>query len=137
MSMRSPMSKVLGLGAAKQGSHHWWLQRVTSVALALLAPWFLLSLITLGDVSYASLTLWIAQPIHSVLLSLFVVVVTYHSQLGVQVVMEDYVANKGVRMVTLLIVNFALMLLAVIGVFSILRVALSVSPAIHIQMGLE
>jgi len=137
MSMRSPLSKVLGLGSAKQGAHHWWVQRITSVALLFLAPWFLFALINLGDVSFASLTLWMAQPLHSVLLSLFVVVVTYHSQLGVQVVLEDYVANKGTRMVSLLIINFALLLLAVIGVFSILRVALSVSPAIHVQMGLE
>jgi len=137
MNMRSPMKSVLGLGAAKQGSHHWWMQRVSSVALLLLAPWFLLSLISLGDVSYASLTLWIAQPVHSVLLTMFVVITVYHTQLGLQVVIEDYVAHEGLKLVTILIINFVLLLLAVIGVFSILRIAFSVSPAIHLQMGLE
>jgi len=134
MSLQSPLSKVLGLGAAKEGASHWWSQRVSAVALMLLAPWFLLSLIALGDVSYASITLWIASPVHSVLLSLLVVTLSYHAQLGLHVVIEDYVAHKGTRMVLLLIINFALLLLAVMAVFSILRMALSV-PAIQIQMG--
>ena len=137
MSLQSPLSKVLGLGAAKEGANHWWVQRVTAVALLLLAPWFLFSLIGLGDVSYASFTLWIAMPVHAVLLGLFVVVVSYHAQLGLQVVIEDYVANKRTRVAILLIINFALLLLAVIGVFAILRIALSVSPTIHIQMGTD
>ena len=134
MSLQSPLAKVLGLGAAKEGAGHWWTQRVSSVALLLLTPWFLLSLITLGDVSYASVTVWIAAPVHSVLLSLLVVVASYHAQLGLQVIVEDYVASKGVRMMVLLLINFALLLLAVIAVFSILRIALSVSP-VQIQMG--
>jgi succinate dehydrogenase / fumarate reductase membrane anchor subunit len=137
MSLQSPLSKVTGLGSAKEGASHWWSQRVTSVALTLLCPWLLLSLISLGDVSYASFVSWIAQPVHAVLLGLTVVTISYHTQQGLQVVLEDYVANKGTRMVTLLIVNFALLLLAVIGVFAILRIALSVSPAVKIQMGME
>lgn len=136
MSLQSPLSKVLGLGAAKEGASHWWSQRVSAVALLLLMPWFLLSLISLGDVSYASLTLWIAMPVHAVLLSLLVVAISYHAQLGLQVVLEDYVTHKGTRMITLLLINFALLLLAVIGVFAILRIALSVSPA-NIQTGLN
>jgi succinate dehydrogenase / fumarate reductase membrane anchor subunit len=135
MSLRSPLSKVLGLGAAKEGASHWWSQRVSAVALALLAPWFLLSLLSQGDVSYSSLTSWIAAPVNSVLLSLLIVALGYHAQLGLQVVIEDYVAHKGARMITLLIINFALLLLAVIGVFAILRIALSAAPAIQIQMG--
>jgi succinate dehydrogenase / fumarate reductase membrane anchor subunit len=134
MSLQSPLSKVLGLGAAKAGANHWWSQRVSAVALVLLAPWFLLSLINLGDVSHASLTAWIASPVNSVLLSLLVVALSYHSQLGLQVVIEDYIADKAVRMVTLLIINFILLSVAVIGVFAILRIALSVAPAIQIQM---
>jgi succinate dehydrogenase / fumarate reductase membrane anchor subunit len=124
---------VLGLGAAKEGAGHWWSQRVSAVALLLLTPWFLLSLIGVSDVGYASITVWIGSPVHSVLLSLLVVAASYHAQLGLQVIVEDYVATKGTRMIVLLIVNFALLLLAVIAVFSILRIALSVSPA-PIQM---
>lgn len=133
MTLQSPLSKVLGLGAAKEGASHWWSQRVSAVALTLLAPWFLLSLITLGDISYTSFTLWINSPVHSVLLSLLVVALTYHAQLGLQVVVEDYVAHKGTRVIVMLIINFAMLLLAVLAVFSILRMALSV-PAIQNQM---
>lgn len=136
MSLRSPLGKVLGWGTARDGVHHWWSQRVTAVALLLLAPWFLLSLISLGDVSYASMTEWIASPVHSVLLSLLLVVITYHAQLGLQVVVEDYVANMGIRMITLLVINFVLVLLAVLGVFAVLRIALTVTPAIHVQLGM-
>lgn len=133
MSLRSPLSKVLGLGAAKQGAHHWWVQRVNSVALLLLAPWFLLSLISLGDISYASLVFWVASPMHSILLALFVATTAYHTQLGLQVVVEDYVNHKGTRTVLLMLINFALLLLAVIAVWSILRMALN-APAIQVDM---
>jgi len=136
MSLQSPLSKVLGLGAAKEGAQHWYSQRVSAVALLLLAPWFLVSLIYLGDVSYASITRWIASPVHSVLLSLFVIAASYHAQLGLQVVIEDYVPHKGTRVAVLLLLNFVLLLLAVIAVFSILRLALNVS-AVQIQMGTD
>ncbi|MGE0189981.1 MAG: succinate dehydrogenase, hydrophobic membrane anchor protein [Steroidobacteraceae bacterium] len=124
MSLRSPLGKVLGMGAAKEGSHHWWVQRVSSVGLLLLAPWFLLSLIALGDLSYSNVVSWIAAPINTVLLSLLVVTVCYHAQLGLQVVVEDYVAHKGIHLVVMLVINFALVGLGVLGVFSVLRIAL-------------
>lgn len=136
MSLQSPLGRVLGLGAAKEGASHWWMQRVTAVALLLLGPWFLLSLISLGDISYASVTAWIASPLHSVLLALLVVVSSYHAQLGMQVVIEDYVPHKATRMITMLVINFALLLLAVLGVFAILRIALTTVPAIRVQLGM-
>ncbi len=123
MSLRSPMSKVLGLGAAKEGAGHWWSQRVSAVGLVLLAPWFLFSLISLGDLGYANVTSWIAAPFNTVLLSLLVLTVTYHAQLGLQVVVEDYVPHKGTRMLVMLVINFALLLLGVLGVLSVLRIA--------------
>ncbi|MGC3980736.1 MAG: succinate dehydrogenase, hydrophobic membrane anchor protein [Steroidobacteraceae bacterium] len=123
MSLRSPLGKVLGLGSAKAGAHHWWVQRVSAVGLLLLAPWFLFSLIALGDLSYANVVGWIATPINTVLLSLLVLTVTYHAQLGLQVVVEDYVAAKGTKVVVLLLINFALLVLGVLGVFSVLRIA--------------
>ena len=141
MTLRSPLHKVLGLGAAKEGAGHWWSQRVSAVALLLLAPWFLLSLINLGNLGYASLVSWIASPLHSVLLSLFVVAVSYHSQLGLQVVIEDYVAHKGLRVAVMLVINSALLLLAIIAVFSILRIAVSMPASqaqiSQIQMGTD
>lgn len=125
MSLRSPMSKVLGLGAAKEGASHWWSQRVTAVGLTLLAPWFVLSLIAVGDLSYANVVGWIAAPVNAVLLSLLVFTTAYHAQLGLQVVVEDYVSHKGTRLLTMLVINFALLILGVLGVFSVLRIAFS------------
>lgn len=125
MSLRSPMSKVLGLGAAKEGAGHWWSQRVTAVGLVLLAPWFLLSLLAMGDLSHANVVSWIAAPMNAVLLTLLVFTATYHAQLGLQVVVEDYVPHKGTRLLMMLVINFALLVAGVLGVFSVLRIAFS------------
>jgi len=123
MSLRSPLGKVLGAGAAKEGAHHWWAQRISAVGLLLLAPWFLLSLIALGDMSYASVHDWVGLPVNTVLLSLLVLAVTYHAYLGLQVVVEDYVAHKGIRVLVMLVIKFALLILGVLGVVSVLRIA--------------
>lgn len=123
MSLRSPIGKVLGLGSAKEGSSHWWTQRVTSVGLLLLTPWFLTSLLMLGDLSYQSVVSWIATPVHTTLLTLLVVALVYHAQLGMQVVIEDYVPEEAYRVLLLLAVDFLLIALGVLGVFSVLRIA--------------
>jgi succinate dehydrogenase / fumarate reductase, membrane anchor subunit len=123
MSLRSPLGKVLGLGSAKEGATHWWAQRVSAVGLALLAPWFLFSLIAVGDLSYANVVSFVAAPVNTVLLSLLVVTLCYHAQLGLQVVVEDYVPSKGSKIAILLVVNFGLLLLGVLGVTSVLRIA--------------
>jgi len=123
MSLRSPMSRVLGLGAAKDGVGHWWSQRVTSVALVILGLWFVSALLRLGAFDFATVTAWIAKPVNAVLLILLVGTAVYHSQLGVQVVVEDYVASKGAKVVTMLALNFLHVALAALGIFAILRIA--------------
>lgn len=124
MSLRSPLGKVIGLGSAKEGAGHWWIQRVSAVGLLLLAPWFLIALLMLGDLSYVSVVAWVAAPLNAALLTLLIITVTYHAQLGMQVVVEDYVSHKGVKILILLAINFALWILGVLGVFSVLRIAL-------------
>jgi succinate dehydrogenase / fumarate reductase, membrane anchor subunit len=123
MSLRSPLGRVLGLGSAKDGLHHWWMQRVSSVALVLLSIWFGVSLLTRGALDYASLIDWINGPINATLLVLLVVSVTYHSALGVQVVLEDYVSHKGAKLLSLIANQFVHLTLGAIGVLAILRVA--------------
>lgn len=123
MSLRSPLGKVLGHGASKEGAGHWWAQRLSAVALVVLAPWFLLSLISIGDLSYLNVQGWIASPLSTVLLSLLVLALTYHAYLGLQVVIEDYVADQGVRLVVLVLVKFSLLVTSVLGVISVLRIA--------------
>lgn len=127
MSLRSPLGKVLGLGSAKEGASHWWSQRVTAVALVVLTLWFVTALLRLHDFSYAVVTAWIGKPLNAVLLSLLVGTMAYHSQLGVQVVVEDYVTDKGWKIATMLLLNFIHIAVAVLGVFAVLRIAFGVA----------
>ena len=122
-SLRSPIRRVIHLGSAKEGVGHWWSQRVTSVALIFLGLWFLGALIVNADFSHEGITHWIAGPVNAVLLILFLLTSLYHSKLGAQVVVEDYVSHSGVKIVTMLLINFAHVLLAALGVFAVLRIA--------------
>lgn len=122
-SLRSPLGRVAGLGAAKEGVHHWWLQRLTSIALVPLTIWFVVSLLSLPSMDRVTVISWMAQSWTALLLIVLVLVVTYHSQLGVRVVVEDYVHNSGMKTLTLVILTFVHAFLAVAGVFAILKVA--------------
>jgi succinate dehydrogenase / fumarate reductase membrane anchor subunit len=123
MSLRSPIGRVLGLGAAGKGVGHWWTQRVTSVALVILGLWFVAALLRLDDLKYALVSAWLAQPVNAVLMTLLVATATYHSQLGVQVVVEDYIAGKGAKIVTMLLLNFLHVALGALGIFAVLKIA--------------
>ncbi len=123
MSLRSPIGRVLGLGAAKEGVSHWWSQRVTSVALLLLGLWFVSALLRMPTFSYELVVAWIAMPINSVLLLLLIGTMLYHSQLGVQVVVEDYVQHHGLKIATMLLLTFAHVTLAALAIFAVLRIA--------------
>jgi succinate dehydrogenase / fumarate reductase membrane anchor subunit len=127
MSLRSPLGRVLGLGSARGGSQHWYAQRVTAVALVLLGAWFIGSLATLDGGSYEQVAGWLNSPLNAALALLLVVVAAYHASLGVQVVVEDYVAAEGTRTIVLIAVKFALVVAAVVGVLSVLRIALGVA----------
>ena len=124
MSLRSPVGRVLGLGSAGEGVGHWWTQRVSSVALVLLGLWFVFSLVRMPDLSYVTVTAWIASPFNAVLLVLLIGTMIYHSLLGVQVVVEDYVSHHGAKIVTLLLLNFLHYVLTALGIFAVLRIAL-------------
>jgi succinate dehydrogenase / fumarate reductase membrane anchor subunit len=123
MSLMTPLNRVLGLGTAKGAGEHWWLQRVSAVALLPLGLWFAYGLLTLQGFDYASVSTWVQEPLTSIMLILLVVAVGYHSALGVQVVVEDYVSGKGLRAATLLASTLAHVALSVAAVFAVLKVA--------------
>jgi succinate dehydrogenase / fumarate reductase, membrane anchor subunit len=127
MSLRSPLGRVLGLGSARGGSSHWYAQRVTAVALVLLTLWLVVSLASLADASYEQVTGWLRWPLNSALALLLVVVAAWHAVLGLQVVVEDYVADKGTRVLVLIAIKFAFVVAAVVGVLAVLRIAFGVA----------
>jgi succinate dehydrogenase / fumarate reductase, membrane anchor subunit len=124
LSLVTPLSRVLGLGSARGGAEHWWLQRVTAVALVPLGIWFVLALLTLPDYSYGTLRTWVSQPVTAVLLILTAISVIYHSKLGVQVVVEDYMRAKALKVASLMLSTLLHIAVAVAAVFAILRIAI-------------
>lgn len=123
MSLRSPLARVRGLGSAKEGTEHWWSQRVTAVALVLLVLWFTISMLTLNHSNYDSVVAWMSRPFNSALLILTVITLFYHGYLGMQVVIEDYIHAEAAKITILMLTRFILFLLAAIAVVAILKVA--------------
>jgi succinate dehydrogenase / fumarate reductase membrane anchor subunit len=123
MSLMTPLNRVLGLGTGKGAAEHWWVQRMTAVALLPLGLWFAYELLTLPAFDYATAVAWVREPATSILLVLLVIAVGYHSALGIQVVIEDYVPGKGARAATLMASTLAHAGLTVAAVFAVLKIA--------------
>lgn len=123
MSMKSPLGKALGLGSAKEGTEHWWTQRVSAVAMAPLMLWFVISMLALPAYDFGTVSAWLAAPMNAVLMLLASFTLLYHSALGTQVVIEDYVKGSA-KVVTLILVRFAYFILGAAAIFAILRVSL-------------
>lgn len=123
MTLRTPLKNVRGLGAAKEGTHHWSVQRVTSIALIPLTLWFVYSVLSFAAGDYQSAIAWAAEPHSTVMLLMLVIITFHHSQLGLQVVIEDYVHCEVLKMVTLLASKFLNFALGLAGCVAILKIA--------------
>ena len=124
MNYRTPLARVRGLGSAKSGTRHWWLQRLTAVALVPLSLWFVAALVTIASADHATVVAWLGSPVTAVLASGFIVAVFYHAQLGVQVVVEDYVHSEWLKITGIVLTKLASLLLAGASLFAVLRIAL-------------
>jgi succinate dehydrogenase / fumarate reductase membrane anchor subunit len=124
MSLRTPLGRVLGQGSAKDGTSHFWGQRVSGIGLLLLGLWFIYSLSVMPGFAHADALAFIAVPQNSVLLLLLVLTVAYHSYLGVQVVVEDYVHGHGLKLALLIISRFAHTVLAAAAIYAIIKIGL-------------
>jgi succinate dehydrogenase / fumarate reductase membrane anchor subunit len=124
LSLRTPLGRVRGLGAAGEGVGHWWLQRVTAVALVPLTAWFAISLLTLPLQSFDAVREWLGRPWVAVCTILLVLTLALHAKLGVQVIIEDYVHGKGAKTALLLLSTFVHVAAAVAAVFAILAMAM-------------
>jgi succinate dehydrogenase / fumarate reductase membrane anchor subunit len=123
MKFRTPISQAKGLGSAKEGAHHWWMQRLTALALVPLAIWFTFSVASRVGAGYDAMYQWISSPWVAAFLLLFFIVSYYHGAIGVQVVLEDYVSAEGTRMLIIIAVKFILALLGTASAIAVIRIA--------------
>ena len=123
-SLRSPLGRARGLGSAKDGTHHWWAQRVYAVALVPLTLWFVFSVVGLAGASQAQVQAWMASPLNTALLVLLVFTTFHHLLLGLQTVIEDYMRAEGWKLVLQMSMRFIAVLFGMAGILAVLRVAL-------------
>ena len=120
--LRTPLSRARGLGSARAGLHHWWDQRITAVALIPLVVWFAISLIMMTGADYNVVRAWIGSPAVMVLLTLTIVIGLHHGQLGMQVVIEDYVHNDGMKLALIVLMRFIAVFFGLAAIVAILRI---------------
>ena len=124
MGNGTSIGRVRGLGSAHEGPHHWMLPRFTAIGNLVLVVWFLASMLMLPDMSYATVSKWLAAPIPAAAIVLLIISTFWHARLGLQVMIEDYVHTPGNRFAALALLNVALVAGAVFGIFCIVRLAL-------------
>jgi succinate dehydrogenase / fumarate reductase membrane anchor subunit len=120
----SALARVFGGGAAHAASRHWIAQRFTAIALVPLTIWFLVSLLLLPDMAYATVHAWVARPLPAALLCLLVVFLFWHSRLGVEEVVADYMRPPRLHAATLLLSTLLHVLAGAAALLAVLRMAL-------------
>ena len=128
MSIETPIARVRGLGSARSGAHHWWLERLTSVSTLLLFVWLGASLLQLPRLDQPTIVAWLADPLAAVPMLLLIVSTFWHLKIGLQVALEDYVHEEGWKFFTITILNFFTLLLAALAIFAVLKIAFGGAP---------
>ena len=123
MRMETPIARVRGLGSARSGAHHWWLERLTSVSTLLLFVWFVVSLLRLPSLDHSAVTEWLSAPLGAVPMLLLIVSTFWHLKLGLQVVIEDYVHEEGMKFFSITVLNFFTIAVGALAFFAVLRIA--------------
>lgn len=121
--MQTPLRRVRGSGSAKQGAHHWWMQRVTSIALLPLTIWFVVSLATNAGMTHGEALLWIGTPFNAVLLLALIGLTFHHTASGLQVIIEDYTNQEWLKLGLILAVKGLCWLLGIAAALAVLRIA--------------
>lgn len=124
---RTPLKNVRGLGAAKTGTEHFVVQRLTATALVPLSIWFLIFVLSLLGSDYVAATEAVAKPWNAILLVGFLIAAFWHAQLGMQVVLEDYVHTSLLALAAQTIVRFVAVLGAIVSIFAVARIALGIA----------
>ncbi len=124
MSLRTPLGHVRGLGSAKEGTHHWWAQRLTAIALIPLCVWLIYSLVSMTGMEHSVVIEWIDSPIVTVLLILFIFTLFYHAQLGIQIVIEDYIESEVLKISSIILNKFVMLFAGLVSIVAVLKVSL-------------
>ncbi len=124
MDMRTPLNRARGYGSTKEGVTHWWAQRITGVALVPLMIWFVFSVVSLAGADFAAFKAWAGSYGRAVLLVLLIVALLHHAQLGLQVVVEDYVHKESTKVVSLVLIKFVIYLCGASSLIAVLKFAL-------------
>jgi succinate dehydrogenase / fumarate reductase membrane anchor subunit len=125
MGNGTSIGRVRGLGSARHGTHHWLVQRFTAIANLVLGLWLIFSLLTLGDLTYATVAAWAARPVPALALALLVVTTFWHARLGLQVMIEDYVHEHANKFAAIALLNLAAFGGAAAGLFFIARIVMA------------
>ncbi len=123
MGSGTNIGKVRGLGSAQEGAHHWIIQRVTAVGNLALIAWLLISLLRLPNYEYELLVGWLSSPLVAVPMMLMLVSIFWHLRLGLQVLIEDYVPDHGLKFGIIILLNFFAVGGAALGIFAVAKVA--------------
>jgi len=119
----SNLAKAKGLGSAHEGTEHFIQQRYTALALIPLVIWFCFAIAMLPTIDYESLRNWVSFPVNSILLMIILIVSFYHLQLGLQVIIEDYISTFWIKLSSIILMKFVCFTLCIIGLFSTLMIA--------------
>ena len=122
--LRSPLAQIKGLGTSPDGTHHFWIQRLTALALIPLTLWFCFSIALLPNADYLAVSTWLQSSFNAVMMILVILISFHHAQLGLQVIFEDYIAHTAYRLITILCIKFISYFMMIMGVYSILKIAL-------------
>jgi succinate dehydrogenase / fumarate reductase, membrane anchor subunit len=123
--LRTPLGRARGLGSGKTGTEHFWIQRVTAIALALLVPWLIGVLVSMAGADAETARATLARPWNAILMAAFSIAMFWHAKLGIQVVIEDYVHTRASEVTLHLLNTFLCTLGAIASVFAIARIALT------------
>ncbi|KAF3983875.1 MAG: succinate dehydrogenase, hydrophobic membrane anchor protein [Methylococcales symbiont of Hymedesmia sp. n. MRB-2018] len=124
MDLQTPLAKVRGLGSAKAGTHHFWMQRITAISLIPLSFWMVSFTRQLLTASHGEMVVWLAGPVDTSIAIAWIIATFYHAELGLQVVIEDYVHSEWLKIASIWLMKLTFFFFALVAIVAIFRISL-------------